>query len=170
MSDNIRNGFFLLFKKEGLDIEREARAGYAVSDLGELDFYIYSYRDGIYRQVAIGENKQWGEYNDSIGQLLGYMDNNTQFGFTIIYNKDTRLNTVLNGRKRILQEFEIEGDFKVVGEIEEVEGMTDVLRTSHENPEKPGNYFYLYHFVFNVCKPERKRSANISRKRTRKKK
>lgn len=168
LSDMIRDGLFFLFKEHGLDIERETRAGYAIEDLGELDFYIYSYRNEIYRQVAIGENKQWGAYKDSIGQLLGYMDNNTQFGFTIIYNKDTKLSTVLNGRKKILQEFNIDGCFKVIGEIEEVEEMTDVLRTYHENPEKPGTYFHLYHFIFNACKPERKRAAVVSRKRAKK--
>lgn len=167
LSDNIRNGLFLLFKSVGLDIEREARGGYAVADLGELDFYIYCYKDGIYRQVAIGENKKWGAYKDSIGQLLGYMDTNTKFGFTIIYNKDVHLSTVLKGRKKILQEYNIDGNFKVVGEIEEMEDMTDVLRTCHENPENPGTYFYLYHFVFNVYKPERAKAAKVGRKRTR---
>ncbi|MBQ3164934.1 MAG: hypothetical protein IJC02_10455 [Lachnospiraceae bacterium] len=170
LSDNIRNGLFLLFKREGLDIERESRAGYAVADLGELDFYIYCYEEGIYRQVAIGENKQWGAYKDSLGQLLGYMNHNTKFGFTIIYNKDTRLNTVLEGRKKILQEYNVDGKFKLVGEIEEMKDMTDVLRTCHENPEKTGAYFYLYHFVFNVCNPERAKAANVGRKRTRKRK
>lgn len=169
LSDNIKEGLFLLFKEHDLDIERETRAGYAIEDLGELDFFIYSYKNGIYKQVAIGENKQWGAYRDSIGQLLGYMDNNTRFGFTIIYNKDTQLSTVLKGRKRILEEFEIDGDFKVVGKIEELEDMNDVLRTCHENPEVPGTYFNLYHFVFNVYKPQRKRAATVSRSRGRKK-
>ncbi|MDE6981502.1 MAG: hypothetical protein K2P60_08910, partial [Lachnospiraceae bacterium] len=136
-------------------------------DLGELDFYIYSIEDGIYKQIAIGENKLWGEYRDSIRQLLGYMDCNTQFGFTIIYNKSIQLKTVLNGRRKILNEFNIEGKFRVIGEIEEVEGMTDVLRTNHENPEKPGTYFALYHFIFNVYKPARKQAAILGRKRAR---
>ena len=103
LSDNIRNGLFLLFKSVGLDIEREARAGYALEDLGELDFYIYCYEKGIYKQIAIGENKKWGAYRDSLGQLLGYMDHNTKFGFTIIYNKDTHLNTVIEGRKKFFK-------------------------------------------------------------------
>ena len=170
LSDNIRNGVFLLFKEHGIDIEREARAGYALMELGELDFFIYSIEDGIYKQIAIGENKQWGEYRDSIGQLLGYMDCNTQFGFTIIYNKDTQLKTVLNGRRRILNEFNIEGKFKVIGEIEEVDGMNDTLRTCHENPEKPGTYFTLYHFIFNFFRPAREKAAVWGRKRARNKK
>ena len=169
LSDNIRNGLFLLFKSVGLDIEREARAGYALEDLGELDFYIYCYEKGIYKQIAIGENKKWGAYRDSLGQLLGYMDHNTKFGFTIIYNKDTHLNTVIEGRKKILQEFNVDGNFRIIGEIEELKDMTDVLRTCHENPEIPGTYFYLYHYIFNVCKDERARAAKSGRRRTRNK-
>lgn len=169
LSDSIRNGLFQLFKEHGIAIDRENRCGYAISDLGELDFYIHSYKDGIYKKLAIGENKKWGEYENSIGQLLGYMDCDTEFGFTIIYNQDTQLKTVLDGRKRILKQFNINGAFRVVGQIEEVEGLTDVLKTCHENPEKPGTYFYLYHFIFNIYKPDRKKAAIVSRKRANKK-
>ena len=169
LSDNIRNGLFLLFKSVGLDIEREARVGYALEDLGELDFYIYSYESGIYNPIAIGENKKWGAYKDSLGQLLGYMDHNTKFGFTIIFNKDTKLNTVLEGRKKVLQEYNVDGNFSVIGEIEELKDMTDVLRTCHENPEKPGTYFYLYHYIFNVYKEERVKAAKSGRRRARNK-
>lgn len=169
LSDNIRNGLFLLFKSVGLDIEREARVGYALEDLGELDFYIYSYESGIYKPIAIGENKKWGAYKDSLGQLLGYMDHNTKFGFTIIFNKDTKLNTVLEGRKKVLQEYNVDGNFSVIGEIEELKDMTDVLRTCHENPEKPGTYFYLYHYIFNVYKEERVKAAKSGRRRARNK-
>lgn len=165
LSDIIRNGLFQVFQEHGLIIEREARGGYATKDLGELDFFIYSFKDGIYKQIAVGENKKWGEYKKSIGQLLGYMDSNTKFGFTIIYNTGTNLRTVLDGRKKILQEYNINGNFKVVGEIEEVDDMIDVLRTCHENPEKAGSYFYLYHFVFNICKPQRKKVARVNRTR-----
>lgn len=97
------------------------------------------------------------------------MDSDTKFGFTIIYNTETNLKTVLDGRKRILQGYNIDGKFKIIGEIKEVEDMADVLCTCHENPEKDGSYFYLYHFVFNVCKPERKKAADEGRKRTKKK-
>lgn len=163
LSDIIRNGLFQVFQEHGLIIEREARGGYATKDLGELDFFIYSFKNGIYKQIAVGENKKWGEYKKSIGQLLGYMDSNTRFGFTIIYNTGTNLKTVLDGRKKILQEYNINGNFKVVGEIEEVDNMIDVLRTCHENTEKVGSYFYLYHFIFNISKPHRKKAARESR-------
>lgn len=169
LSDTIRNGLFLLFQEHGLTIEREARGGYAVKDLGEMDFLIYSFDNGVYKQIAIGENKKWGEYKNSIGQLLGYMDSDTKFGFTIIYNTGTNLNTVLEGRKKILKEYNIDGNFRVIGEIEEIENMTNVLRTCHENPEKSGSCFYLYHFVFNAYKIQRKKVAAKSRARTKQK-
>ncbi len=166
LSDTIRNGLFLIFQEHGLTIEREARGGYAVKDLGEMDFFIYSFDNGIYKKIAVGENKKWGEYKKSIGQLLGYMDSDTKFGFTIIYNTGTNLKTVLDGRRKILQEYNIDGNFKVMGEIEEIEDMVNVLRTCHENPEKSGSYFYLYHFVFNACKIQREKAADKSRART----
>lgn len=168
LSDSIRNGLFQLFQEHGIAIDRENRCGYAISNLGELDFYIYSFEDGVYKKLAIGENKKWGEYENSIRQLLGYMDCKTQFGFTIIYNKDTQLKTVLEGRKKILNQFNIDGEFRIIGHVEKVEGLTDVLKTCHENPEKPGTYFYLYHFIFNVYRPHRKKAAIMGRKRAKK--
>ena len=135
----------------------------------KMDFLIYSFDNGIYKQIAIGENKKWGEYKNSIGQLLGYMDSDTKFGFTIIYNTGTNLNTVLEGRKKILKEYNIDGKFRVIGEIEEIENMANVLRTCHENPEKLGSCFYLYHFVFNAYKIQRKKVAAKSRARTKQK-
>lgn len=167
LSDAIRSILFMKFKEHNLDIERESRAGFAIKDAGELDFYIYKMENGIYQQIAVGENKIWGEYEHSVKQLLGYMTENTKFGFTIIYNKETRLDTVINGRRKILNEFNVDGKFAVVGDIKELPGMKDVLLTKHENPEYKGSYFNLYHFIFNICRPERKVSAEQSREKRR---
>lgn len=164
LSDIIRSILFLKFKEHNLDIERETRGGFAVKDSGELDFYIYKTENGIYEQLAVGENKKWGEYEHSIKQLLGYMTENTKFGFTIIFNKNTHLDTVIKGRRRILEEFNVDGNFRVFGDIKEMLGMHDVLVSKHENPERKGTYFNIYHFIFNVCRPERKISAEQSRK------
>lgn len=46
-----------------------------------------------------------------------------------------------------------------MGGIKEVEGMTDVLITTYDNPECKGTYFKIYHFIFNIYRPERKKSA-----------
>ena len=164
LSDNIRNGLFQLFKEHGIDIEREVRGGYAVKDLGEMDFYISSCENGRYKKIAVGENKKWGNYEEAIGQLLGYMDSDVEFGFIIIYNDWTCLQTVLDGRIDILKKYNSQSDFKMVGEIEEAFNLENVLRTCHQNPEKAGSLFHLYHFVFNTYKPERKKAARASRK------
>lgn len=170
LSDIIRSMLFMKYKEHNLDIERETRGGFAIKDSGELDFYIYRIEEGIYQQIAVGENKKWGEYEHSIKQLLGYMTENTKFGFTIIFNKDTRLDTVIKGRRKVLEEFNVDGNFRVVGEIKELQEMEDVLITKHEKPERKETYFNIYHFIFNVCRPERKISAEQSRKnRSRKK-
>lgn len=165
LSDTIRNILLLKYKEHNLYIERESRGGYAKKDSGELDFYIYKSANGIYQQIAVGENKKWGEYEHSIKQLLGYMTENTRFGFTIIFNKNTRLDTVIKSRRKILEDFNVDGNFRVMEEIKELQYMKDVLVTMHENPERKGTYFNIYHFIFNVCRPERKIAAEQSREK-----
>ncbi len=168
LSDAICSILYPNFKEHNLDIEREARAGYSLIDEGELDFYIYQTENDLYKQIAIGENKIWGKYENSIKQVLGYMTENTKFGFVIIYNTNTQLKTVLQGRNKILSKFNVDGNFSIVGDITELEEMPDVLVTKHENPEHKGTYFNLYHFIFNIYRPERKKAAEDSR--TKKKK
>lgn len=164
LSDLIHSILFMKYKGSNIDIEREARGGFAIKNTGEMDFYIYKIENGIYGQIAVGENKEWGKYKDTIKQLLGYMTESTKFGFTIIFNKDTRLDTVIKRRYKILKEFNVNGNFSVVGGITELQNMKEVLMTKHQNPERKGTYFNIYHFVFNVYRPERKISAEESRK------
>ncbi|WP_411682918.1 hypothetical protein [Clostridium thailandense] len=47
------------------------------------------------KTIAIGENKEWGNFERQLKQLLGYMTLDTMFGFTIILNKNVSLDTVL---------------------------------------------------------------------------
>lgn len=162
LSDTIRNALFLLFQEKGITIDREDRAGYALHDCGELDFFIWKMEDGIYKQIAVGENKKWGKYKDSIMQLLGYMNDKTDFGFTIIFNQTTDLDTVITNREKILDDFEKGEKFKAISK-ENVEGMKNVVMTIHEKPEHKGKYFRLYHFIFNVYCPERKKMAKKAR-------
>ncbi|MBR0597485.1 hypothetical protein KCX82_06360 [Clostridiales bacterium BAD-6] len=167
-SDSIHDSLKQLFLEKGLYIEREARAGYSKVGIGELDFYLYKYENGIYKPIAVGENKEWGNFEKSIKQLIGYMDSNILFGFTIIYNKSTRIGSILKSRLNTLKSFNINNDFRIIGDIEEVEGFNNVLKTKHENPEHKGTYFYLYHFIYNAYRPERELAAKEAR--TRKKK
>ena len=164
LSNRIEANLHQVLNEKGIIITRETPAGFSLKETGELDFYIYDYKNSIYRTISIGENKEWGEYPNSIKQLIGYLDYGISFGFTIIFNKSTRLNTIIDRRKEILKSFEVDGKFKVVGEIEDVIGMINVIKTKHENPELEGSYFYLYHYIVNAFAPEREESAKQARK------
>lgn len=152
----------------GIIVTREMTSGFAKKGIGECDFYIYTYKDNIFKVVAIGENKEWGNFENQLKQLLGYMNSDTMFGFTILFNKNINLGTTLKKRKQILEDLYVEIDgvknFEVVGEIEEVEGMSNVLMTLHKNPEKEHSYFRIYHFVVNAKLDERQESALQARK------
>ncbi|OOM05684.1 hypothetical protein [Clostridium saccharobutylicum] len=152
----------------GIIVTREMTSGFAKKGIGECDFYIYTYKDNIFKVVAIGENKEWGNFEKQLKQLLGYMNSDTMFGFTILFNKNINLGTALKKRKQILEDLYVEIDgvknFEVVGEIEEVEGMSNVLMTLHKNPEKENSYFRIYHFVVNAKLDERQESALQARK------
>lgn len=168
-SDSIHDSLKQLFLEKGLHIEREARAGYSEVEIGELDFYLYRYENGTYKQIAVGENKEWGNFENSIKQLIGYMNRNTLFGFTIIYNKTTHIGTILKSRLNVLKRFSVNNEFGIVGVIDEVEGLNNVLKTKHENPEHNGTYFNLYHLIYNAFSPERELAAKEGRNRKKKK-
>ena len=163
LSNILQNILMQSFNEKGLIINREMPAGFALKQTGELDFFIYRYINNIYNKLAISENKEWGKFESSLEQLIGYMDNNITFGFTIIFNKTTKLSTILNNRLEILKMFNINGNFKVVGPIEELPDLKYVLKTRHENPEQEGTYFNIYHFVINSYKPEREDAAKQAR-------
>ena len=147
------------FHEKGFIITREEQGGYSSKQTGELDFFIYKYSNDVYQTVAVGENKEWGKFEESIKQLIGYMDNNISFGFTIIFNKSTNLNTIIKNRLDILHKFQVNGNFIIIGEVECVSGLNNVLKTKHENPEHKGTYFIIYHFIINSYKPAREESA-----------
>lgn len=164
LSNVVQNMLHQSFNEKGLIITREEQSGYASKKTGELDFYIYKYSNNTYRSIAVGENKEWGRFEDSLKQLIGYMDNNTSFGFTIIFNKNTNLQTVLQSRLEILNHFHVNNNFTIIGEIESVYELNNVLKTRHQNPEIDNTYFNVYHFIANSFKPARKESARQARK------
>lgn len=163
LSNQIQTALNMLFHYEGIQIKREELAGYAIKDTGELDFYGYRINNDIYEKLFVGENKEWGKFEKSLGQLLGYLDNNYLFGFSIIFNKKTKLNTVLKNRYTILSSFNIEGQFKIIGKPIQITGMNNVIKSKHETPEINGQYFNVYHFIINTYKPEREMAAQKAR-------
>lgn len=166
LSDDIADIVRENLQENGIIITREMPSGFAKKSIGECDFYIYTYIDGVFKAIAIGENKEWGNFENQLKQLIGYMTKDTQFGFTILFNKSVQANTALTKRKRILEDFyvEINGNkLFVVEGIWESKVMKDVLITKHENPEKRGAYFRVYHFIINSYLRERESSAKDAR-------
>ncbi|QOX62234.1 hypothetical protein FRZ06_02120 [Anoxybacterium hadale] len=163
LSNQIQTALYMLFHHQGIEIQREELAGYAEKGTGELDFYGYRIDDDIYEKLFVGENKEWGKFEKSFQQLIGYLDNNYIFGFTIIFNKKTRLSTVIKRRLDILYSLNIEGKFKIIGAPTPIPGMNDVIISKHENPEREESYFNVYHFICNTYKPEREMAARKAR-------
>lgn len=163
LSDDIRDIVREKLYDNNIIFEREMPSGFAKAGIGECDFYISTYQNGIYKTLAIGENKEWGKFESQLKQLIGYMTKDVKFGFTIIFNKSVQANTALSKRIEILKNFYVEKNgekyFQVVDGIFEHKDMKDVLLTRHENPEKKGTYFRIYHFIINANPIEREESA-----------
>jgi len=154
-------------------IERERPEMFADKGIGEIDFFLYKTINNIHQIVAIGENKQWSpqKFESQISQLLGYMKEENKFGFTIIFNKNTTVDTVRKGREEILEKLSIgidgKGLFRRVHPIIDVKGiipeLEDCYLTIHENPEVENSEVRLYHFILNAYFPEREKAAKIAR-------
>ncbi|MDM0537737.1 hypothetical protein ACV3QT_12435 [Clostridium perfringens] len=166
LSDDIRDIISNKLNDKNIIVERERPSGFSKVVIGECDFYMYSYKNGIYKTIAIGENKEWGNYEKQLKQLIGYMNSNTLFGFTILFNKTVKLETALKKRMYILKNISVINDnkkyFQVIGEIKEMDGMKNVLVTKHRNPEE-NTFFKIYHFIINSKLDERQESALQSR-------
>src|SRR5665648_779384 len=77
--------------------------------------------------------------------------------------KQTKLNSVLDRRIEILNGFNVNGNFRSIEKVETAFGLNNVLVTKHENPEQPGSYFNLYHFIINTYNPDRVEAARQAR-------
>ncbi|TCI39343.1 hypothetical protein EVJ29_01530 [Exiguobacterium sp. SH4S7] len=165
LSDDIADLLISSLREDKIIVVREQPMGFALKGPGELDFYIYSNIEGN-EEIAIGENKEWGNFEKQIKQLIGYMNERIEFGFTIVFNKSTQLKTVLNRRKEFLNDFYIEHEnvryFETLEMILDFNEMSNVLVTKHRHPESE-QIFELYHFVCNAYRPERKSAAKQAR-------
>jgi len=171
LSDDIKSIVGAVLKRDGIVVEREHPGGRAIKNIGEIDLFIH--RQENQEILAVGENKFWGRdnFNKQIKQLLGYIQPDKGFGFTIIFNRDTHLKTVIKGREEILKNFAVEENgskyFETKGAILNAEnlipGIKDVLITHHENPERTGSRLRLYHFIANCKNEERAEAARQAR-------
>lgn len=166
LSDDISQILSERLNQYEINVSREMPAGYAKKGIGEIDFYIYSYGEDTYKEIAIGENKEWGNFDKQVKQLLGYMNKDTRFGFTIVFNKKVKYNTVVEKRRDILKNFHVEVNGEKHFEVQkvvEVKSLPGVLVTYHQKPEDPTDNFIILHFIANAYSPERKESAQQAR-------
>ena len=173
LSDLIKNNCKMSMDHYGIEITREPPQGFAKKSSGEFDFFLY--KSGVsYENVATGENKEWSpaKFEKQLKQLLGYLRAEGGFGFTIIFNKNTRLETVLKGREKKLDEFTVidqgvkifEKEGPVIDMADFSQGLNGVLLTCHKNPEKENSLVRIYHFVINAYLQEREEVAKQARR------
>nr|AAK08956.1 unknown [Geobacillus stearothermophilus] len=86
LSDDLRDILNQELRNCDLIIERETSRGFAKKQVGEVDLFNI-YKNGIIRNITIGKNNEFGDYERQIKQLIGYMEKEMTFGFAIILNK-----------------------------------------------------------------------------------
>ena len=145
----------ILFKKYyKLELERESEIGHSRKKLGENDFYIYQNNDE-YVNIAIGENKLLSGFSHAYGQVLGYLNPNFKFGFTISINKNK---SIRDAYQYIIGELEKEkdrnkfDDFKIVDISESPFGeeCKYLVRSTHIIPEDKERKMNLYHLILDL--------------------
>ncbi|MFD2045703.1 hypothetical protein ACFSTA_18635 [Ornithinibacillus salinisoli] len=166
LSDDIAHILQAILTDKGVITAREQPSGYALKNIGELDFFIYSQQNYTFNPIAVGENKEWGNFQKQFKQLIGYMKEDIDFGFTILFNKSTRLETILKKRETFLQDFHVEFNgekhFETIEIIKGYNDINEILITTHKNSEN-NTRFKIYHFIVNAYRPEREESAKQAR-------
>ena len=151
ISEDIKDRMQFALEMKNIVIEREARGGFSKKEIGEIDFFLYKCENHKYIQLAMGENKVWGNFENQIKQLLGYANKNIEFGFTVVINiKDSQI--------KILEKFNINEQFQVI----DIEDDDEVLVSVHHIPEE-NKEFKIYHFILNANTQERKNIAQDTR-------
>lgn len=166
LSDDISHVLQASLSSRDVIIAREQPSGFALKTIGELDFFIYAQCNHSFKPIAIGENKEWGNFQKHFKQLIGYMNEDIDFGFTVLFNKTTKLKTVVDKREAFLKSFHVElnGEkyFETINIIKGYNEIKDILITTHKNPEDY-SYFKVYHFIVNAHRPEREEAAKQAR-------
>lgn len=160
LSDDIKDLTYLALQKDGIIVEREARGGFANREVGENDLFLYKIEDGKIIQLAVGENKIWNNFEKQVKQLIGYMNENINFGFTIVFNKNMRLMDVRNKQVEILK------NSKDLNLIDIIKKENDII-SIHLNPENNKKY-KIYHLIVNAYHPEREQISKEIREKAKK--
>lgn len=151
----IAMGLNLALASKGLGVSQETPFGYSPLGTGEADFYIF---EGNFhpRPKAIGESKIWGRFHAQLDQLMGYMHEGIELGFTITINKSNKLSKVLERQKSILDTYSVDSeDFKMLDINKSIFGGW-ICYQQHPENDQP---FITNHFVLNLYRPSRKKAA-----------
>ncbi len=157
LSDDIRDMIYMQLEEDKMIIEREARGGYSNKKVGENDFYIYKVENDNIKQIALGENKIWNNFERQVKQLIGYMNENIMFGFTIVFNKTQELSKVREKQIEILEKLKNDKKLNIENIID-----NNNLISIHIHPENNK----IYHLIVNAYHPDRKKIAMDSRRKS----
>lgn len=133
-------------------VEREALVGHAPKRTGSADFLLSYKKEQTIEYLAIGENKFWSpnKFSSQINQLISYLNEHFNFGFTIVINKNTKISEIISKQKEILENFNINSAFQT----EDILCKDGMLISIHRNAEN-NKRFRIYHFILNLYHPER---------------
>ena len=143
---------------QGIIIHRERPYGFASTGSGEVDYYVEDVENSS--PIAIGESKDARLFNKTLPQLLGYMNANNTFGFTININYDNNITKVKEYIIDKIKIFEKSDSFMVT----EISLKGDVIISYHNIPEKIDKQITLVHLILNLNTKERQKIAKIARK------
>lgn len=165
ISNEIFRMIKLLFKKQyGLEVERESEIGHATKKLGENDFFIYQ-NSSEYIEVAIGENKILEGFKQAYGQLLGYLNYNFKFGFTISINKKKSIKEAYEYILKQLNDFDYD-NFKIPQICENLFGKEYMylIKSTYILLEDEDIKMDVYHLILDLNDEYRQKVAIDARK------
>ncbi|BAK44742.1 hypothetical protein [Eggerthella sp. YY7918] len=157
----IAMGLNFALAPKGLGVSQETPFGYSPLGTGEVDFYIFE-SDFHPFPKAIGESKMWGRFHTQVDQLMGYMHEDIDLGFTITINKSHKLSMISEKQKAILDTYSIDSqDFRMLDIRKSIFGGW-ICYQQHPENDQP---FITNHFVLNLYRPSRKKAAVSRRKK-----
>lgn len=145
------------FLEKNIIIEREKLHGFASKTSGETDLYFYD--KTTLENIAIGESKNIKLFLKMTKQLLGYMNRNTKFGFTISINKNQDISKARDKIINELNSFSTGKDFSLIT----LEKFDDFIISKHKMPENDENEIILIHLILNLNTTSRQNIAKEAR-------
>lgn len=151
----------IMYLKNRIIVSREEPIGFANILLGEADFFLYR-QEEVYENIAIVECKFINKAFRELKQLLGYLNQNFQFGVTITINREYSLE---NAKMRVWEALHRhqEADERFVKNIYESSLFNNLYISEHTVPEESKKSMRIYHFILNLNQQTRKLIAKSVR-------